>query len=744
MYRSWTPLGRGELIRSLQLQFDDEELRQVPGFVLNQDNALSLVALPSGFLIPVRDVNGLIIAIKIRRDETSDGRGKFMALSGGVGGESCGSPTHVPFGVRRPLPMVRITEGELKADIATDLSAVPTIGIPGVSNWHPALQVLEGLRVDAVRLAFDADYITKPQVARELASLAQEIASRGLAVSIERWPIENGKGIDDLLVNGHQPELLTGPQVSEFLSSLHQASDGSIETQMSLPSAIQISAADVSQSPENVVPSPTTFSLLPFPIDVFPAPLQRFAQRVAESQGCPVDLVAVPMLGTAATAIGASRALEIKPGWLESPRMYLAVVSPPGSGKSPVEKLVFRPAYDIQGRYRREYQDARRVFEEALDEARQNTRGRRRGGAVAPPATESPPTSSETESVPSTVTATMEGERTATPSLPLKPVFQRILVGDATVEALAPIMADNPKGMAMIRGELSGWAASMNQYKGGKGADVQFFLDTWSGEAVSVDRKQHEPIFIPHPFLIVMGGIQPDMLPTLIKDKNQSDGFLDRILFAFPESHVVHRWESRGVEPDIQQSWADTLELLFRLAMRHCDDRDVDLPQIVRFTETGLAAWAEWYNAHAIEMESAGFSGTLLGPWSKLKSYCARLALTLHLLRVACGETTVEDVDAESVSRAIRLIDYFKSHARKVYRQLHHDQDDRRVDQVIAWIRSHGGECCSRDLARSNTANIKKTTDANKMLKDLVDRGLGHFENRPGGNNRPVTYFVLS
>ena len=574
------------------------------------------------------------------------------------------------------------------------------------------------------------------------------LRSRGYAVSIERWPIENGKGIDDLLIGGHQPELLAGSQATEFVAGLLEDQCAPIETVVSVQAVTEVLGAPATNGTENTVPVPESSSVLPFPVDVFPAPVRRFALQVAESLGCPIDLVAVPMLAVSATAIGASRALEVKPGWLEAARFYIAFVAPPGSGKTPAESAACGPAYEMQARFRQEYRQAREEYEEAEELRRQ--RGRRRapdGSGTTSPVQASPnglDTDTMTEAPALAVTQDENSNATASARQP-KPVLQRVTVSDATTESLAPILAENPRGIVMIKDELSGWVAAMNQYKGGKGADRQFFLSCWSGEPAIVDRKtQGEPIFVSHPFLNVMGGIQPDMLSTLTQDNNRADGFLDRLLFTYPEPLGALQWVDQGVDPEVQCAWADTLNLLFQLQMRHCDDRAIEMPQIVHFTSQARARWVAWHDSNAEEIASTTLPEVFKGPWRKMRSYCARLALVVHMLRLVCHETTDENVDAESVTRAIQLIDYFKSHAKKVYGQLNHDQDDRRVDQLVTWIQNHGGECCSRDLVRSNAANIKKTTDANKMLKDLVDRGLGHFDDRPGGNNRKVTYFVLN
>jgi hypothetical protein len=102
-----------------------------------------------------------------------------------------------------------MTEGELKADIAFVLSGLPTISVPGASNWRGCLHVLKALACRTVRLSFDADAPEKQHVGQALISCAESLAGEGYAVEFERWAREH-KGIDDLLAAGRTPEVLIG------------------------------------------------------------------------------------------------------------------------------------------------------------------------------------------------------------------------------------------------------------------------------------------------------------------------------------------------------------------------------------------------------------------------------------------------------------------------------------------------------------------------------------------------------
>ncbi|MGM0806469.1 MAG: DUF3987 domain-containing protein [Bacillota bacterium] len=58
------------------------------------------------------------------------------------------------------------------------------------------------------------------------------------------------------------------------------------------------------------------------------------------------------------------------------------------------------------------------------------------------------------------------------PEKPSEPQGQQLVTSDATWEALAEILENNPRGIMFHRDELSGWVKGMDQYRA-KGADRQ-------------------------------------------------------------------------------------------------------------------------------------------------------------------------------------------------------------------------------------------------------------------------------
>jgi hypothetical protein len=452
-----------------------------------------------------------------------------------------------------------------------------------------------------------------------------------------------------------------------------------------------------------------------FPVDVFPDSLADYCKEVAAATGTPTDFAGVAMLVVAGAAIGNSRALRIKSTWLESPRMYAAIIGDPASGKTPAVQTVVKPYREIQADALNKYERAQSQIEQDiavihspvnLDDANQENPEQAR---VAPRESSRP---------------------------------ERLVVGEATVESLAPILASNPRGLLMIHDEGSSWVRGMGQYKGGRGNDKQFWLSCFSGQDYTVDRKSQGvvPISIRSPFINVVCNLPPDMLNELADSHGRKDGFLDRLLFTFPEAVVASEWNDEEVSRASLNAWSGSLRGLRDLAMERLEG-SVQGPKIVNLSSEAKARWASWWNKHVSEMGSTDLPSGLSGHWGKLGAHAGRLALLLHFVWLTQTNQDEHDLQPESVDRAVLLINYFKNHLKKVYGRLRLSVADVKLESVLAWIQRKGGACTARELTRSGQAT--PTAKANQMLRELVDRGYGQFVTMRASNNKPTTEFHL-
>lgn len=208
-YRSW-PDKPWTIAGTAIKKFSEGICSRVPGFYVhtskfNKKPFWNLAGQP-GLLIPIRNLAGQIMCLKYRADDPgTDEKGKplnkYRYVSHRDSLISSGSPIHVPRHDREAInySTVRITEGELKADIATQFTGVLTLSIPGVNNWIAIIDLLKDICPDNVIISFDADCILVREVAEALQKMSAAIIANGFHIILERWEAWCGKGIDDVL-----------------------------------------------------------------------------------------------------------------------------------------------------------------------------------------------------------------------------------------------------------------------------------------------------------------------------------------------------------------------------------------------------------------------------------------------------------------------------------------------------------------------------------------------------------------
>ncbi len=208
----------------------------VPGFYRNREGNWAVAGSP-GLLVPVRSWTGSILGIQIRRPR---GTPRYVWLSSRVlaDGETPapdGTPARAVYHVAWPPPPARpsrrvwVTEGALKGDVSAALLGEVVVAVPGIHTWRgsgvvsgilaAAHQDMRVLGVREVVLAYDADMKTNVHVRQAAERLVRAMRRAGLQVTVAVWPLEAGKGLDDLLLAGHSPKLVTA---AEWLNQLRR------------------------------------------------------------------------------------------------------------------------------------------------------------------------------------------------------------------------------------------------------------------------------------------------------------------------------------------------------------------------------------------------------------------------------------------------------------------------------------------------------------------------------------------
>jgi len=463
------------------------------------------------------------------------------------------------------------------------------------------------------------------------------------------------------------------------------------------------------------VEPPTCFK--PFPVDALPEPLRKFVIAGAKSIGCDPSYVALPLLVVIAAAIGNTRRLQLKRGWLVPAILWAAIVGESGTAKTPAFKLAMRLLRERQRKALERHAEAMRQYETDLARyEKAHTEWKRNKKTADDP-----------------------------PERPEAPQADRCIVSDTTVEALAVLLQSNPRGLLLARDELASWFGSFDRYSGKTGADAAQWLSMHNGETIIVDRKTGNPrtLFVEEAAVWICGGIQPTIMHRALGIEHRESGLGARLLVACPP-RKAKRWTEADIDPTMEVEIVRMIDRLFELQPiigDECRPRAV----VVGLTPGAKDAWKTYYNHHA--EEQTDLVGELAAAWSKLEEYAARLALVIHFARWAADDPTlvsVEVVDAVSMAAGIRLATWFKHEARRVYALLAETDEEREQRKLVEWLERKGKPVTPRNVQQS-CRWLRKPGAAEEALGGLADAGYGYFEPTPRGRpGQPTRYFRLS
>jgi hypothetical protein len=455
----------------------------------------------------------------------------------------------------------------------------------------------------------------------------------------------------------------------------------------------------------------------PFPTDALPEPARSFVRTCARAIGCDESFIALPLLAALASAIGNTRRVQLKRGWSEPAIVWVAVVGDSGTLKSPALEVALRAIRKRQHTAIKRHAEAMEKFQTEVLQWEKDIAAWKRSKTGGDP-----------------------------PAKPEEPKADRCWCDDVTVEALAVLLLNQWRGLLLVRDELSGWLGGFDRYTQGKGGDVAKWLEMFGGRSMVVDRKTGFPrtIYVPRAAVSVCGGIQPGTLARALGNEHRENGLAARLLLACPPRRPK-RWTEADISPDLERSIAAVFERLYGLQPATDDDGDAQ-PVIVPLSADGKAAWVDFYNAHG--QEQADLAGDLSAAWSKLEGYAARLALVVHFVRWAAGDSTLtsaDEVDADSIAAGVKLSRWFGNEARRAYAILSESDEERDGRRLAELIQRKGGTVTVRELQQTSRL-FRTASEAGSALDALAEAGGGRWEQQgPGARGgRPTRIFRLN
>jgi hypothetical protein len=229
-----------------------------------------------------------------------------------------------------------------------------------------------------------------------------------------------------------------------------------------------------------------------------------------------------------------------------------------------------------------------------------------------------------------------------------KPIRQRYITKDSTLETLQRIHAENPRGILYYRDELAGSIKVRNQYRGGYGADEEAELDQWNGSAVIVDRAE-KSICLPNSAISRTGSIQWEILANLMGDHQDTNGAWSRWLFCAADAPPRYL-NLLSDEPESRIT--ETLTWLYQELGK--------IPKQDYFLSFEAKHLFESWQHQLVDAQRAEAALGLQLVYPKIEAYTARLALWLHIVNaVLRQEQPTPMISGETMERAIELAAYY-------------------------------------------------------------------------------------
>lgn len=435
-----------------------------------------------------------------------------------------------------------------------------------------------------------------------------------------------------------------------------------------------------------------------FPVGVLPESMSNFVNVGAKSIGCDASYIALPLLVGMASAIGNTRRIQLKRGWTEPSILWGAAIGESGSTKSPALELALRAVREKQEQQMRQFDGIQTQWkrdQELYDV--QKTVWKRQAGRN-PQAAGDPPDE------------------------PDAPTCARCWTDDTTMEALAKLLQENPRGLLCVRDELSGWLHFDRYSANGRGGESAKWLEMHGGRSLMVDRKTTGSNYVPQAAVSLVGGIQPGILARYVGQEHRENGLLARLLLTMPPRRAK-RWSDADIDPDVAAEVTRIYDNLYNLQPAS-DGAGDPKPGIITLSSKGKKSWIDFYNDH--NAEQAELTGDLAAAWSKLEGYAARFALVLHMVRSVMGDGVGNAIDARTIDAAVTLSRWFANEARRVYAMLGEDDQSREDRQNLELIERMGGSVKVREWQRKRSYDTAK--EARAELNVFVENGLGRWE----------------
>jgi hypothetical protein len=444
----------------------------------------------------------------------------------------------------------------------------------------------------------------------------------------------------------------------------------------------------------------------PFPLEVLPDWIADQCREIAYAFQVPEDLPAMLALGSLSTILAGHVKVNLTgSAWVEHVNLYLVSALLPGSGKSPVFKVMTKPVVAVEKESRiaakkqiNDYERERSIEEDRKKHFRTiavKAEGDERGTAI-------------TELI--AIDKKLDAQ--------IRPPAGHLISEDITPEALVEELAANGGRMALLSSEGGVFDMMAGQYVDkGKATNLAVYLQGWSADSVRRKRTKGEAIVIDEALLTVCVTTQPGVVEALGANRELvTKGVPVRFMFSVPPSLVGYRDRRRvleDIDSTINTTYQETMTQIGLAAL------GTEHTLMLRTTTAAGDRFLEWDQIRENQQRPGGTLAARAEWAAKLRATVLRCCGILHTADQTAGDL----IDIDVVERAIVLADYWMAHADVVEKMWSDDQVTARARSIVTWsIDNNKPEFSLRDVT-AKRGTFHTADDAVGPLQTLVDLG---------------------
>lgn len=385
--------------------------------------------------------------------------------------------------------------------------------------------------------------------------------------------------------------------------------------------------------------------------DMLPSQISNWVADVCERIESPLEVGVVNALSLLGNLIGNRVAIKPKKNdynYLEYPNIWGMVIGSPSMKKTPVFAEISKSVNRIQATESKQYSEVMNQYNEDMNiynirkkEFDKEIKNSKDGDVIK---------------------FTME--------LPTRPKRVLHFTQDATIEAIAKVIDENPKGLLILRDELSGFLKNLDSK--GKEEYRSFYLEGWSSGSKSIERAGGSPLYFPKLTLGVLGNIQPSLIKQYVYEAvkgHKADGLLQRFqLLVFAESIEV-----KGIDRTPNKMARDSFDEIIKYILEleefeGVDEDEYNKQAYYSYSNEAQQEYNKWYVANDKEAKESD-NEALESHLAKFPKLTNSLALIFHICELSKGydREGQYDISLENFNKALQLTNVLKAHAIRLY-----------------------------------------------------------------------------